>query len=336
MTETGVQLPRPLVSVAVTTYNVAPFLEEALTGVAAQSYDPLEVVAYDDGSTDDSRALLERSRGAQLAPITILAGEDNVGHMEALKRALASCRGKYVAVLDGDDVWMPGKLEAQVAWLEADPARVLCAHDVECFESDTGRILWTVAGLGRLRSGHGAAHSVRNGPIFPTSAIMLRRDAIPDFNPLGLAGYEDWNLWSDCLADGGAYGYVPGVYSRYRRNPGGFVARTGRSLSTSITLLEGALAWLGWFEARYPVYHSDCRFRRATLLANYGRLLFEHGEVKPARAYLSAAAGHYGPAAWKPAGLLAIATLRPELARGIYAKANMMRLASRRVRSWIR
>jgi glycosyltransferase involved in cell wall biosynthesis len=323
---------RSLVSVALTTFNVAPFLDEALAGVTAQTHRPLELVAYDDASADDSVVRLEHFRRSAGFPVTILGGSTNLGAMRALKRAIAGCSGKYVAILDGDDVWLPGKLAAQVEWLEANPRRVLCGHDVECFESGTGEVVWTARGRRLLCTGSGAARSVRNGPLFPTSAVMLRRDAIPsDFNPFEMRAYHDWSLWSDCLANGGIYGYVPGVYSRYRRNPDGDVARQASSMQASTQILEDGLIWLGAFEANHPEYHAACRFRRATLLANHGRLLFEQGHREAARTYVRAALPSYGPDLWKGVGLMVIASLPPRLASRVYSLVNPARTAMRRL-----
>jgi glycosyltransferase involved in cell wall biosynthesis len=325
------ELVRPLVSVALTTFNVEPFLGEALAGIRAQDYRPLELVAYDDASTDDSVAMLEEFRDSAAFPVKVLVGSTNIGPLPALKQALRACAGDYVAILDGDDSWLPGKLSAQVDWLEADQRRVLCGHDVECFESDTGKVLWTTRARGLLRTGSGAKTAVRDGPMFPTSSIMLRRAAIPEnFNPLGLDGYNDWNLWADCLVGGGRYGYVPGLYSRYRRNPRGSVARVSGVPDRSEVRLEASLRWLGALEARHPEYHAVCRFRRATLMANHGRLLFESGQRGRARSYITAALPEYGHDCWKGAGLLAIMSLPPRMSARAYWMANRARDAIRR------
>ncbi len=321
-----------LVSVLVTTYNVAEFLQAALEGIAVQHYRPIEVIAYDDASSDDSVAMLEGFRSAHEGDfeVQILSGAENIGQYRGLKQALRLARGEFVAVLDGDDVWLPGKLEAQVAWFGGDHRRVLCGHDVECFESATGTVLWTVSGLGRLRSGSGAAHSVRNGPIYPTSSVMLRTAAIGrDFNRLDLRRFTDWQLWSECLAQGGGYGYALGVYSRYRRNPRGDVARVAASEALSLRELEDGLAWLGWFEARYPAYHRECAFRRATLLANRGRVVFEAGQPAAARPYLQSAIGQQLATSWKPLGLLAMTWLPRGLSAGGYRLINQLRLWTR-------
>jgi hypothetical protein len=322
---------RPLVSVSIATFNVAPFLNEALAGISAQDYRPLEVVAYDDASTDSSKDLLEAFRDSVDFPVTLLHGLVNRGPFRSLKQAINVCSGKYVAILDGDDIWLPGKVTAQVAWFEQDASRVLCGHDVECFESDTGEVLWTAGSERLLQTGSGAARSVRDGPLFPTSAIMLRRTAVPrNWNPFDLWGYTDWNLWSDCLAAGGGYGYVPGIYSRYRRNPAGTVARNARTAEASMPQLEAGLVWLGQFEARHPEWHAECRFRRATLLANQGRLLVELGRADTAQAYVRAALPDYGRQLWKGVGMMLIASLPSPVASRVYSVANRGRMVARR------
>jgi glycosyltransferase involved in cell wall biosynthesis len=323
----------PLVSIALTTFNVARFLPETLAGIEAQTYSPIELVAYDDASSDASPEILERFRQSASFHVEVLGGTTNIGFMPALKKAISACTGKYVAILDGDDVWLPGKLGAQVGWFEEDESRVLCGHDVECFESETDRVLWTARGRRLLQTGRGAARAIRNGPIFPTSAVMLRRDAIPDFNPLGLRRYEDWSLWSDCLLDAGAYGYVDAMYSRYRRNPRGIVARMGQSVEESTEYLEASLVWLGGCAAQHPQYERAICYRRATLMANHGRLLFEAGHARQAKRYLRASIVEYGRSFWKAAGLTLIASLPTRIARSVYSVANRLRLDARRALS---
>jgi glycosyltransferase involved in cell wall biosynthesis len=324
--------PAPLVSVAVTTYNVAPFIEAALDSVAIQDYRPLEVVIHDDASEDGTIEAVEAFSEAQQFPVLISRARRNAGPFNALKEALARCSGRYVAILDGDDVWLPGKLTAQVEWLERDPARVLCGHDVECFDSDSGEVLWTVKREGRLTHGSGPARAIRHGPLYPTSAVIVRREAIPeDFNPFALRGYTDWCFWADCLAGGGAYGYVPGLLSRYRHRGGGIVGSISRSREVATEFLDHGLVWLAGFEAEHPEYRHECARRRGVLVANHGKWLIERGDPDGARGYLRASVGDLGSEAWKPLGLLALTALPAPLTEAIYRFADRLRLGLRNI-----
>ena len=113
----------PLVSVIMPFLNAAPFLEEAIESVRAQTYPHWELLLCDDGSTDGSSEIARRF--AELDPTRIrhLTHDDGATHGASAARnlGLRSARGDLVALLDGDDVWLPNKLEEQVGIMNERP-----------------------------------------------------------------------------------------------------------------------------------------------------------------------------------------------------------------------
>ncbi|HEX4589482.1 MAG TPA: glycosyltransferase family 2 protein, partial [Gemmataceae bacterium] len=100
----------PLVSVCVVTYNHEKYIVEAVESVLAQTFRDLEVVIVNDGSTDGTA-----SRIASLSdPRIVAVHQENQGPSAATNRALAACRGKYVALFSGDDVCHPHRIERQL------------------------------------------------------------------------------------------------------------------------------------------------------------------------------------------------------------------------------
>ena len=130
--------PAPTVSVVIPCYNGAAFLRETLDSVLAQTHAPLEVIVVDDGSTDDSAAIAE-SYGP---PVRVIR-QRNQGESVARNRGIDEARGDWIAFIDSDDVWKPGKLERQLAAAQPD---VVCLHsEWYCFGerdyvSDVGAI----------------------------------------------------------------------------------------------------------------------------------------------------------------------------------------------------
>ena len=109
------------VSVAMATYNGARFLEEQLESIAAQTLQPSELVAYDDGSTDGTLSVLSDFSRTSTFPVQIQRGERRRGFADAFLTAAGSCTGALIAFSDQDDVWLPTKLErCRAAFADAD------------------------------------------------------------------------------------------------------------------------------------------------------------------------------------------------------------------------
>jgi hypothetical protein len=110
-------MPEPLVSVVVPTYDRAALVGEAIASALAQDIDDLEVVVVDDGSTDGTREVVSRfdSRVRYLR-------QRNRGAAAARNLGVAAARGRYVAFLDSDDVWVPEKLSVELAIFARLPA----------------------------------------------------------------------------------------------------------------------------------------------------------------------------------------------------------------------
>ena len=113
----------PLVSVVAIFLNGERFLDEAIQSVFAQRYPHWELLLVDDGSTDRSSAIARGYAEREPARVRYLEhpGHSNLGMSASRQLGLQQARGEYLALLDSDDVWLPEKLERQVAILEAHP-----------------------------------------------------------------------------------------------------------------------------------------------------------------------------------------------------------------------
>lgn len=106
----------PLVSVIMPAYNTARYIGEAIDSVLSQDYGAVELIVIDDGSTDGTLDVV-RSYGDRLTLLT----QKNQGSAVARNAGLAAASGEYIAFLDSDDVWLPGKLTRQVRHLQENP-----------------------------------------------------------------------------------------------------------------------------------------------------------------------------------------------------------------------
>lgn len=104
-----------LVSVIMPTYNCGRFIRESIDSVLAQTYTEWELLIVDDGSTDETEQIVF---GYTDPRIRYLHNPRTVGAALTRNTALREARGSYIAFLDADDVWMPTKLERQIAFME--------------------------------------------------------------------------------------------------------------------------------------------------------------------------------------------------------------------------
>lgn len=119
------------VSVLIPTYNRSYIIGDALRSALAQSYRDFEIVVADDGSTDDTRAVV-KSLGSDR--IRYVCHESNRGCSAACNTAIAAASGELLAFLDSDDLWKPDYLERQVRFLDHHPAAGLVFSDMELQE----------------------------------------------------------------------------------------------------------------------------------------------------------------------------------------------------------
>ncbi|OYY94865.1 MAG: hypothetical protein B7Y41_04725 [Hydrogenophilales bacterium 28-61-23] len=182
-----------LVSVVIPVFNASKYLAEAIDSVLAQSYRPIEIIAVDDGSTDDSLAVL-RGYGDKV----IVIEQPNGGQGVARNTAVDNSSGEYIAFLDADDIWDPVKLEKQVALLERHPeaVAVYCDH---CVIDSNGDVVATTAALGGPRvSGRILNNLLEYSVIVTPSLVMTRRsafDAAQGFDVESPRWAEDHGLW---------------------------------------------------------------------------------------------------------------------------------------------
>jgi len=113
------------VSVIIPTYNRLPMLKEAVDSVLAQDFEDVELIVVDDGSTDGTAEEIKQYGGR----VKLLQQSMNKGVSAARNNGILHARGKYIAFLDSDDLWVRGKLKIQVAFLEDNPHYPLCYTD---------------------------------------------------------------------------------------------------------------------------------------------------------------------------------------------------------------
>jgi glycosyltransferase involved in cell wall biosynthesis len=180
----------PLVSVIVPFWNAGAFLEEAIASVTGQTFASWELLLVDDGGDDDSSAIAARYAERFPDRIRCLAHEGRANRGVAASRNLGVChaRGRYIAFLDADDVWLPTKLARQTAILDSEPEAAMVCGPSLFWYGWTGRpedaardyvkdLRITPAGL--VRPPTLLVSSLTRGTFVANpSTILIRREAL--------------------------------------------------------------------------------------------------------------------------------------------------------------
>jgi len=183
-----VAMKKDFISVVIPTYNRASFLKEAIDSVLSQTCRDFELIVVDDGSTDDTPALL-LSYGKKIKVIK----KANKGPSAARNRGIKAAKGEWLAFLDSDDSWKPDKLEKQVQFIKDNPDIKICQTEE----------IWIRNGK---RVNPRKKHEMHSGWIYEQclpmcivspSSVMIHREVIEKvglFDETMLA-CEDYDLW---------------------------------------------------------------------------------------------------------------------------------------------
>ncbi len=183
----------PMVTVLMPVFNSAPFLEASVESILAQTFQDLELLIIDDGSTDQG---CEKLRSLTDPRLRVIRQAENQGIVAALNAGLLAARGKYVARMDADDIAMPGRLARQWQYMESDSTIGLCGSRFEFFGERTGPGWVTYFEPDEIR----VAMLFENPICHPT--VMIRREVLQKADLKYPAEYpfaEEYALWLDLM-----------------------------------------------------------------------------------------------------------------------------------------
>ena len=204
------------------TYNHERFIAQAIESVLMQQTSfPVELVIGEDCSTDGTREIVKKFVAHYPDVIRPLLHEKNVGMHRNGDAVTKSCRGEYIACLEGDDYWTsPHKLQKQVDLLERDPECALSFHQVLGFDNDTGSEAFRYPPENYRLERTTIQHLFETNYIMTCSAL-LRREWLPvmgdEWKKLSLG---DWPMFI-LIAEKGHILYLDECMANYRRHAGG-------------------------------------------------------------------------------------------------------------------
>ena len=198
ITETSVN--RPLVSVVIPSYNQGMYIDKAINSVLSQDFTDFELVVSDDASPDNSWEVIQCTDDKRFRSFK---QQNNLGPVGNLVFLIKESRGKYIALLNSDDYWLPGKLGRQVRIMEADPKLGACftwadlVDEAGCTISGI-EAMWSDVFRQHNRSqAEWLRHFFFSGNCICHPSMLIRKDVYDHlgfYNP-GLRQLPDFDMW---------------------------------------------------------------------------------------------------------------------------------------------
>tara|TARA_R110000850_G_scaffold102658_1_gene212013 strand:- start:5331 stop:6224 length:894 start_codon:yes stop_codon:yes gene_type:complete len=249
---------KTLVSVLLPAFNRADYIRETVESVLLQDYPQVELIVVDDGSSDGTyEILLEYQREGKLKLLTH-PGRANRGQSAALNLGLEHVSGEFIAILDSDDVFLPGKLHAQVDYLKAHPEVGLVYGMGEAVDAE-GRWLYDILAANHIEPNDPNTVLLDCYFSLPVNALVRRSvyDQVGGFEEAFRAAQDHDMLIR--IAEKTRLAFIPVKVFQYRRH-GDSISNKGQRKRW-----ENGFEILRRAEGRYSYQKSTIRKRRALL-----------------------------------------------------------------------
>lgn len=240
-----------LVSIIMPAYNAERFIEEAIRSVISQTVSDWELLVLDDCSQDRTPEIVKQLASEDVR-ITLIQNEVNQGVAKTRNRGFDLCRGKYIALLDSDDVWHPEKLELQLKCISENNADIAyCSYSLIDETGVKTRNDFIVPPTTTFEN-----FLIQS--VISCSTVLLSRQIVENYRFKDNYYHEDLVLWLQLLQDGYIACGVTSVLARYRVMEG---TRASNKLRTAIH--------------RWQIYHNFLGFstiKSSVLLLRYAFL----------------------------------------------------------------
>ena len=252
---------QPLVTIVMPCFNHERFVAEAIDSVLAQTYLNIEVIIVDDGSTDDTLAIV-RKYGAERSSVTIIS-QQNRGISAALNAGLSRARGEFVAFIASDDVMLPDKTMEHVTFLTGHPEYAVVAGEYRRIDENGG--LLDALGVKASHSGE-ISLDVLDGCVFHPLTATYRLSALKEVGlfKVGIKN-EDWYIQIMLKKFGFRFYFIPNFVGKYRIHGDNDHLQIERAMSSKRAL---ATCFRGY--ERQKIIRSAYRHSMALTMQHFG------------------------------------------------------------------
>ncbi|GHA50428.1 glycosyl transferase [Salinimicrobium marinum] len=197
---------QPLLSIIIPCYNDGRYIEQSVDSALNQTYPKIEVIVIDDGSNEETKAVLEKIKPYLTALIT----QDNRGQSSARNKGVKAARGDYILTLDSDDFFEPSFCEKAVKLIQGKEEVKI----VTCYAKRLRN-----SGYDIFKPGGGYLKDFLNYNCALGTSLFRRREAlaIGGYDESMRKGFEDWEFFIRLLKDGGKAVVIPEPLYNYRK-----------------------------------------------------------------------------------------------------------------------
>lgn len=217
---------KPLVSIIVISYNHEKYIKQCLDGIFSQSYDNIELILRDDGSTDNTRNIISNylKENTGINVINSDLNDINRGLLWSLNSTLSKVKGEFVSLCAGDDYYLPGKIELQVGLFNRTNGEYGVVYgDMEVVDENNKKIHnsfydWHLKGI-MPPSGSVLEYFILHNPIHLMSLLVKKEiyDSVGKFDESLI--FEDWDM-AMRMARITKFYYSPQKVASYRKHSG--------------------------------------------------------------------------------------------------------------------
>lgn len=258
-TEEALEPDPTAVSVVVPSFNHARFIGTTLRSIMQQTLWPATLLVIDDGSSDDSPAIIERTLNECPFSCEFIV-RDNRGLCATLNEGFEKTRGDYFAYLGSDDLWLPNFLKARVQLLESRPNAVL-AYGHTYFVDEENRVVDCTADWASYADGDVREMLLATtAPMSPT--VLYRRSALGQQRWDERSKLEDYDLYLRLSAEG-PFAFDPRVLSGWRRHSSNISWDQTMMLEEQLKAQREAALRFGFTDKQVDELQTTTRFRRA-------------------------------------------------------------------------
>jgi glycosyltransferase involved in cell wall biosynthesis len=175
------------ISIALTTYNGAAYLQAQLSSYLVQERLPDELIVCDDVSTDETVKILESFKDAAPFKVRIIVNKKNLGYTQNFGKVISKCTGDLIFLSDQDDIWFSEKISVIENIFHKNPDKYLLIHDGELVNENL--ISFGATKLGQVLAGYGSDDSFITGALTVIRNVLVQ-DALPI--PTEIIGHDRW------------------------------------------------------------------------------------------------------------------------------------------------